>query len=64
MSVFLVLLQVKNTKEMSKEIIENITEGEYKYGFVSNLDIEEFPKGLNEEIVKMISARKMSLNGF
>lgn len=58
MSVFLVLLQVKNTKEMSKEIIENITEGEYKYGFVSNLDIEEFPKGLNEEIVKMISARK------
>lgn len=43
---------------MSKDILENITESEYKYGFVSDIDIEEFPKGLNEEVVKMISARK------
>ncbi len=43
---------------MSKDILENITESEYKYGFVSDIDIEEFPKGLNEEVVRMISARK------
>jgi len=43
---------------MANEIIENITEGEYKYGFVSNIDIEEFPKGLNEDVIKMISTRK------
>ena len=27
---------------MSKEIIENITESDYKYGFVSDIEIEEF----------------------
>lgn len=43
---------------MSNDIIQNITESEYKYGFVSNIDIEEFPKGLNEEVIRMISARK------
>lgn len=43
---------------MANELIENITESEYKYGFVSDIDIEEFPKGLNEDIIKMISARK------
>ncbi|HPE40213.1 MAG TPA: Fe-S cluster assembly protein SufB [Bacteroidales bacterium] len=43
---------------MANELIENITESEYKYGFVSDIDIEEFPKGLSEDIIKMISARK------
>lgn len=43
---------------MSKEIIENITESDYKYGFVSDIEIEEFPKGLNEDIIRKISARK------
>ena len=43
---------------MANEIIENITEGEYKYGFVSDIDIEEFPKGLNEDVIRMISKRK------
>ncbi len=31
---------------------------DYKYGFVSDIETEEFPKGLNEEIVRMISAKK------
>lgn len=43
---------------MSNDIIQNITDSEYKYGFVSNIDIEEFPKGLNENVIRMISARK------
>lgn len=43
---------------MSNDIIQNITESEYKYGFVSNIDIEEFPKGLNENVIRMISTRK------
>ncbi len=43
---------------MANEIIENITEGEYKYGFVSDIDIEEFPIGLNENVIRLISARK------
>lgn len=43
---------------MANEIIENITEGEYKYGFVSDIDIEEFPRGLNEDVIRLISKRK------
>jgi Fe-S cluster assembly protein SufB len=30
----------------------------YKYGFITDIETEEFPKGLNENIVQMISAKK------
>jgi Fe-S cluster assembly protein SufB len=43
---------------MSNELISQITDSEYQYGFVSNIDVEEFPKGLNEDIVRLISKRK------
>lgn len=39
---------------MSTDILNN----EYKYGFFTDIETEEFPKGLNEEIVRMISAKK------
>ena len=38
--------------------IEELTNKDYEYGFVSDIDVEEFPKGLNEDIVRMISKRK------
>ncbi len=31
---------------------------EYKYGFVTNVETESLPKGLNEDIIREISARK------
>lgn len=31
---------------------------EYKYGFVTNVETESFPKGLSEEVVRAISAKK------
>lgn len=37
---------------------EEILEKEYKYGFYTDIETEEFPKGLNEEIVRMISQKK------
>ena len=40
------------------KIIDDITQGEYKYGFVSNIESDNAPKGLNEEIVRFISAKK------
>lgn len=33
-------------------------ENEYKYGFVTNIETEVFPKGINEDIVRMISQKK------
>ena len=31
---------------------------EYKYGFYTDIETEEFPKGLNEEVIRMLSAKK------
>ena len=31
---------------------------EYKYGFYTDIEVEEFPKGLNEDIVRLISKKK------
>ena len=41
-----------------KQIIQQFTSGEYKEGFVTDVEQEFIPKGLNEDIVRMISARK------
>ena len=43
---------------MEEDIIKNISTEEYKHGFESKIENEEFPRGLNEEIIRMISARK------
>lgn len=47
---------MKEDKDLN--ILDEITQDEYKYGFVSDIDVEEFPKGINEDVVRMISARK------
>ena len=38
--------------------VEAATGGEYKYGFYTDIDSELAPKGLNEDIVRFISAKK------
>ena len=43
---------------MAEDIIQQFTSGEYKEGFVTDVEQEFIPKGLNEDIVRMISARK------
>ncbi|MGP8214552.1 MAG: Fe-S cluster assembly protein SufB [Bacteroidia bacterium] len=42
----------------SDKILEEITSGEYKYGFTSNIDTDIAPPGLSEEIVRFISKKK------
>ncbi|MCR5019182.1 MAG: Fe-S cluster assembly protein SufB, partial [Bacteroidales bacterium] len=41
-----------------EKIIREFTQGEYKEGFVTDVEQEFVPKGLNEDIIRMISARK------
>ena len=41
--------------QATKEMLES---EEYKYGFTTDVDQEIFPKGLNEDIVRKISAKK------
>ena len=40
------------------KIIEEATSGDYKYGFVSNIDSELAKKGLTEETIRFISGKK------
>jgi Fe-S cluster assembly protein SufB len=43
-------------KVITKEQIKN--RDQYKYGFVSDIEAEHFPKGLNEDIIRRLSAIK------
>lgn len=40
------------------DIINEITQNEYKYGFVTDIETEMSPKGLSEDTVRFISAKK------
>lgn len=39
-------------------ILEKVTSEDYKYGFYSDIEMDTAPKGLNEDIVRFISAKK------
>lgn len=39
-------------------IIQQVTESEYQHGFETSLDQELIPKGLNEDVIRLISAKK------
>jgi len=43
---------------MPENIIEDFTKGEYKYGFTSDIETDIIPTGLNEDVVRLISAKK------
>ncbi|MDR3297245.1 MAG: Fe-S cluster assembly protein SufB [Prevotellaceae bacterium] len=42
----------------SSQLITAATEGDYQYGFTSNIDSDLIPKGLSEDVVRLISAKK------
>jgi Fe-S cluster assembly protein SufB len=42
----------------STEVIEQLANTEYKYGFVTEIEQDIAPKGLNEDIIRLISAKK------
>ncbi|ALO15873.1 FeS cluster assembly protein SufB [Salinivirga cyanobacteriivorans] len=40
------------------KILDEVTKSDYKYGFVTEVDADALPKGLNEDIIRQISAKK------
>ncbi len=40
------------------KILSDVTSGEYKYGFYSDIEMDRIPKGLSEEVIRVISAKK------
>jgi Fe-S cluster assembly protein SufB len=53
------LMQSKS-REAEDELstIEKTVFSDYKYGFVTQIEADEAPKGLNEDVIRFISARK------
>ncbi|MPQ48224.1 Fe-S cluster assembly protein SufB [Marinifilum sp. N1E240] len=45
-------------KEEQDKILSEVTESEYKYGFVTDIENDDIGKGLNEDVIRMISAKK------
>ena len=41
-----------------QKIISEVTESDYKWGFISDIESDQAPKGLNEEVVRFISLKK------
>ncbi|NLN73451.1 MAG: Fe-S cluster assembly protein SufB [Bacteroidales bacterium] len=40
------------------DVLQEVTGGEYKYGFYTDIEMDTAPKGLNEDIIRFISAKK------
>ncbi len=39
-------------------ILEEVTQGEYKYGFYTDIEMDQAPRGLSEDTIRFISAKK------
>ncbi|HEY4967517.1 MAG TPA: Fe-S cluster assembly protein SufB, partial [Puia sp.] len=53
------LIQTKSREaEDELSMIEKTVFSDYKYGFVTEIEADEAPIGLNEDVIRFISARK------
>ncbi len=48
----------EEVKDNDQLLLEELSQSDYKYGFVTDIEQEYAPKGLNEDIVRFISAKK------
>ena len=46
------------TANDNASVIDSATQSDYKYGFVTDIDTDVIPKGLSEEVIRLISAKK------
>ena len=54
------IAEIEVREGVERETVEKVQElaGKYKYGFTTDVETEYAPKGLNEDIVRLISAKK------
>ena len=45
-------------RQSEDELLEKVTSTEYKYGFTTDIESDTIPKGLSEDVVRIISAKK------
>lgn len=44
--------------------VKELTQEKYKYGFTTDVHTDIIEKGLNEDVVRLISAKKENRNGY
>ncbi|HPW90648.1 MAG TPA: Fe-S cluster assembly protein SufB [Paludibacteraceae bacterium] len=49
---------MSDTSDTNQNIIDEVTSSDYKYGFTTDIETEVIPIGLNEDVVRLISAKK------
>lgn len=45
-------------KEQNDDILDKVTQSDYKYGFVTDIESDDIPKGLTEDTVRLLSSKK------
>lgn len=45
-------------EDKDKNLLDEVTSGDYKYGFTTDIETETIPVGLNEDVVRLISSKK------
>jgi Fe-S cluster assembly protein SufB len=48
----------ENTREPMSASVKTLVNQPYKYGFVTDIEADTIPRGLNEEVIRLISAKK------
>ena len=51
-------MKIENKQQQEERLLEEVTSSEYKYGFTTNIESDTIPKGLSEDIVRLISKKK------
>ena len=51
-------MEKEKKKDEKNELVRNIAEQKYEFGFTTNVHTEIIEKGLNEEVVRLISQKK------
>ena len=50
--------QPSSQGEPKEDILQEVTQGDYKYGFETKISTETIERGLSEEVVRLISKKK------
>ena len=48
----------ESMEKKGNDILREVTASDYKYGFVTDIESDKAPKGLNEDIIRLISSKK------
>ena len=46
------------------KILEEVTGADYKYGFTTDIESDKISKGLNEDVIRLISKKKTNQIGY